>query len=131
MEQIAINAFQAWATGERSGDYAAFKTLLSTNFRSYSHPISPKRGQYSGTNARAMMLELIAGREKQPNHLEFSNVIRTRNENTFVFLFDSKGEVAGGYPYQGFNAVAFTIEDDQVIGFREYFGDVDPAWFGN
>jgi hypothetical protein len=87
------------------------------------------RGTHMGTGARAMMFELIANREKAPNCLEFSNVIRAENDGTFIFLFDSKGQIARGYPYEGFNALIFVIEAERIISFREYFGDVNPEWF--
>lgn len=40
-----------------------------------------------------------------------------------LFEFEADGLYAGA-PYQGHNAIAFQIQDDKIIGFREYFGDL-------
>jgi nicotinamidase-related amidase len=128
-EGVARLAFRAWEKGESSGDYTDFKNLLSKDFNTYSHPLSPKRGSFSGASAKQMMDELIAGRTKQPNKLSFSNVVSTGNGTHFTFSFDSKGTVAGGYPYEGYNSITLIIKDAKVVGFREYLGDIDPSWF--
>jgi ketosteroid isomerase-like protein len=125
----AETAFQAWAKGELTGDYTDFKSLISENFVRFSHPFSVSRGSYTGSLARQMMVQLIASREAQPNHLTFSNITSAIGDNTVIFQFDSQGTVGGGYPYQGWNIIAITIENEQVVGFREYFGDIDPSWF--
>ena len=127
--KVAERAFAAWEKGENSGDYADFKKLLSPDFEIFSHPLQPSRGTFKGTAALAKMSELISLREKSPNNLKFSDIEVTQNKNTFVFLFDSAGKVAGGFPYQGWNAVALVIKSGRIVGFREYFGDVEPNWF--
>jgi len=127
--KIAERAFAAWEKGENSGDYADFKKLLAPDFEIFSHPLQPSRGIFKGAAALAKMNELIASRKKSPNNLKFSNIIVTNNRNTFVFLFDSAGPVAGGFPYRGWNAVALTVKNNRISGFREYFGDVEPNWF--
>ena len=135
MTEDANTAFEAWAVGEHGGDYTAFKSLLSPNFRLYSHPMSPERGVHTDGRALEAMLTLIKGREQTPNYLHFTNVIRTQGkttasgETTHVFLFDSVGKVAGGFPYQGYNAITLIVQARRIVGFREYFGDVEPAWF--
>lgn len=126
--KIAKQAFAAWENGENSGDYSDFKGLLSPNFAFYSHPIQPNRGIFKGKEALSKMNELIKSRGKTPNNLKFSNVVVASGGNTFVFQFDSEGKV-GGNDYKGWNAIALTIESGKVTGFREYFGDVEPAWF--
>ncbi len=126
--KTAKQAFAAWEKGENSGDYSDFKTLLSPNFAFYSHPLQPSRGVYTGKEALSQMNELIKAREKAPNNLKFSNVVVTSGGGTFVFQFDSEGKV-GAYDYKGWNAISLTIENDKITGFREYFGDIEPAWF--
>jgi hypothetical protein len=127
--ETAQAAFTAWGKGEATGNYDDFKALLSDEFHIFSHPLGISRGFYQGEAAKEKFQALIASREGAPNMLHFSNIVMTQNESTAVFMFDSRGEVAGGFPYQGWNAIALVIEHEKVVGFREYFGDVEPAWF--
>ncbi len=124
----AKQAFAAWEKGENSGDYSDFKRLISPNFAFYSHPLQPSRGVSKGKEALSQMNELIKAREKTPNNLKFSNVVVSFGGSTFIFQFDSEGKV-GANDYKGWNVIALTIENGKVIGFREYFGDIEPAWF--
>ena len=126
--KIAKQAFAAWEKGENSGDYGDFKAMLSPNFAFYSHPLRPGRGVYKGKEAFLKTNTLIEEREKAPNNLKFSNILVTSGDNTFVFQFDSEGKV-GGHDYKGWNTISLTIENGKITGFREYFGDVEPAWF--
>jgi ketosteroid isomerase-like protein len=131
----AARAFAAWQKGEATGDYGDFLPLLAGpgEFVRFSHPLTP-RGVHDGAEGRARLEELIAGRTATPNRLTFTNVARVDGEDvphgrTSAFFFDSEGEVAGGFPYRGYNAIALTVAAGRVVGFREYLGDVEPAWF--
>lgn len=123
---IAEKAFAAWQEGEKTGNYTNFKVFLQSDFKEFSHPLL---GSYTGEAARIKFLELIAQREITKNQLDFTDVKVISNENHFVFAFNSSGSVAGGYKYQGFNAVLLTVEKHKLTGFREYFGLIDPSWF--
>ncbi len=126
---IAQSAFNAWQKGEASGNYADFRALVSPTFELFSHPVQPARGVYVGAQAREMMTKLTEQRTQNPNQLIFSNVRVHQLGNSFLFEFDSEGKVSG-YPYKGWNAIRFTIgPDKKVTSFREYLGDIDPAWF--
>ena len=103
--------------------------MLSPAFNEFSHPVQPKRGVYSGPEALALMNQLLEQRTQSPNQLEFSNIQSHKFENSYLFQFDSAGKVSG-YPYKGWNVIQLTIgKDGKVQGFREYLGDIDPAWF--
>ncbi|MDX2065613.1 MAG: isochorismatase family protein [Fimbriimonadaceae bacterium] len=130
VEESAQRAFDAWRTGEETGDYRQFKALLSPNFREYSHPVQPSRGHLTGPKAKERMLQLVAERESRPNQLKFSQVKTFTDAKSVMFQFRSSGKLAGGFPYSGDNTLIFGIEDGMVVSFREYFGDVDPSWFG-
>ncbi len=127
MKALAQRAIKAWEKGESSGDYSDFKSLLSTDFDLFSHPLM---GVFSGREARAKMEGMIAEREKLPNALTFSQIVITTAEDYAMIAFNSQGTVMGGkYPYQGYNVIGFKITGEQISGFREYFGFVDPAMF--
>ena len=123
---LAQRVFEAWQQGEKTGDYATFKTFLGPKFRQFSHPLS---GQHAGAAGLARLRALVAEREKTPNHLTFSQVERTGSAALFTFHFNSAGTVAGGMAYEGYNAISLRIENGHLTGFREYFGYVNPAWF--
>jgi len=122
----ASAAFAAWGEGEKTGNYEGFKKLLAPRFHTYSHPLD---GNFTGKQALEKLLTLIADREKKSNQLSFSNIKIMDNGDDFAFSFDSQGQVAGGYPYKGFNIIVISVSSNRVVGFREYFGFVDPAWF--
>jgi ketosteroid isomerase-like protein len=125
----AANAFRAWEKGESTGNYADFRAALSADFSLFSHPVQPARGVFRGLEAREKMNQLIDQRSQNPNQLKFANVRQHQTSDSFVFEFDSEGKVSG-FPYKGWNAIALTIgTDGRVTGFREYLGDIDPAWF--
>jgi hypothetical protein len=129
VERTAAAAFAAFGVGEKTGDYARFKALLSPNFALYSHPIQPSRGVFKGASALENMNELISQREKTPNALTFTNVQRFCSGDTCIFQFDSEGIIAGSFPYKGYNSIALSVVSGKVTGFREYLGDVEPMWF--
>jgi hypothetical protein len=127
--QAAQRAFLSWEKGESTGNYTDFKAALSPDFSLFSHPVQPARGVYTGSKAKDMMAQLIDQRGQNPNHLKFANVRQHAGQNSYIFEFDSEGKVSG-YPYKGWNAIQLTIgADNKVTGFREYLGDIDPAWF--
>jgi hypothetical protein len=125
----AEKAFLAWEKGENTGSYTDFTAMISPQFDLFSHPVQPARGVYRGISAREMMAKLVDTRSQKPNQLKFSNVRQHQAKNSVVFMFDSEGKVSG-YPYKGWNVIALTVgEDNKITGFREYLGDIDPAWF--
>lgn len=74
-------------------------------------------------------MQLIEQRSQTPNQLTFANVRQHQSQNSSMFEFDSEGKVAG-YPYKGWNAIQITMgSDSKVVSFREYLGDINPAWF--
>jgi hypothetical protein len=125
----AQRAFLAWEKGENTGNYTDFKAALSPDFNLFSHPVQPTRGVYAGSKAKEMMTQLMNQRNQNPNQLKFTNVRQYQWQSSFMFEFDSEGKVSG-YPYKGWNAIQIAIgPDNKVVSFREYLGDIDPAWF--
>jgi hypothetical protein len=131
MEKTASAAFAAFGVGEKTGNYAGFKALISQNFAIYSHPVQPVRGVFKGASALKKMNELIAQREMTPNALTFSNIQRFCSGDTCIFQFNSEGLIAGSFPYKGYNIIALSVVGGKIAGFREYLGDVEPMWFQN
>ncbi len=126
---VAQRAFNAWQKGESTGNYADFLALVSPEFNLFSHPVQPSRGVFTGPQAREMMFKLTQQRTQNPNQLNFSNVRVYQLNNSYLFEFDSDGKVSG-YPYKGWNAIRLSIgPDNKITSFREYLGDIDPAWF--
>lgn len=129
LAKAAQSAFLAWEKGEKTGNYADFKAVLSPDFNLFSHPVQPARGVFQSTKAKEMMMQLIEQRSQTPNQLTFANVRQHQSQNSSMFEFDSEGKVAG-YPYKGWNAIQITMGSvSKVVSFREYLGDIDPAWF--
>jgi hypothetical protein len=130
-QPLAYDAYQAWQTGELTGNYTEFRALLSEGFNLFSHP-SAVRGVYKEKDAVEKMTNLIKSREQVPNNLTFSNPIFMMGNNQVAVQFNSEGTVMNGqFPYKGYNIIVFYFKENKISGFREYFGDVEPAWFKN
>ena len=127
MKEQANIIFTAWEKGEAGNGYADFKNHIDeSNFKTFSHPL---KGNYTNKEALQKLVEIIKEREVNPNQLQFSNVITYSFQNNFCFQFDSEGKVSGGFPYKGYNIIQLEIKGAKLVGFREYFGFIDPAWF--
>ncbi len=129
--EVAKRAMEAWQKGESKGDYADFRALLSPDFRTFSHPFVAG-GVARGAQARAELNALIAAREKQPNRLTFANLrfAQGPNEadrNRVTARFDSAGTLGSGTRVSGPVAIAFEIEDGQIVAMQEYLGFLDAA----
>ena len=123
---VAQQAFEGWHVGENTGDYTAFKQLLTEEFDIFDHPLA---GRFRGSKAREQINKMIAGREQTPNELRFSEVQITPSGKQFYFLFKSEGPVLGKFYFDGYNIIVLSVEEGKLTGFREYLGAVDPAWF--
>ena len=123
---FAASALGAWEQGESGRGYDAFRALLSPTFRTFSHPFA---GRASGPAAREALLALVAEREQTPNALAFSNAEFYPRGREVAVLFDSRGTVGESIPYDGAVVIVFEFERGQIVGFREFLGRVDPAWF--
>jgi hypothetical protein len=124
---MAAQAFAAWQKGEAGQGYDDFKQLISrSGFRYCSHPLI---GYYQGEVGLDKLLGLIKDREVKPNRLQFTHIVSYRNADGACFQFDSKGILGDGTVYEGYNIIQVAIEKDKLVGFREYFGYIDPSWF--
>lgn len=126
-------ALGAWKVGESGNGYARFLALLAPDFRVFSHP-SLERGYHTGPAARPRLEALIATRLAHPDQLTFSNVAAVAGPpqpdgtRWVITLFDSAGATPDDPHFRGYNAIAFLLNQrSQVVGFREYFGDVKPS----
>ncbi len=127
MQVTAKKIFNAWQKGEAGNGYGDFKLYMDEGtFKKFSHPLV---GNHREKEAFNQLQSLIKEREAKPNQLQFKNVITYSFQNNFCFQFDSEGKVSGGFPYKGFNIIQLEIKGDKLVGFREYFGFIDPAWF--
>ncbi|MBC7935519.1 MAG: hypothetical protein H7Y86_09240 [Rhizobacter sp.] len=126
-QQIASSIFKGWQTGESGKGYNSFlKYLEAESFQYFSHPLI---GKHAGKEAFEKLMALLNEREVKPNQLTFSNIISYQYNNSFCFQFDSEGKVADGFKYQGYNIIQLEIKEGKLIGFREYFGYINPSWF--
>jgi hypothetical protein len=127
--EIATQIFEAWHTGENTGNYAIFKTYVTNAFTLFSHPLM---GRFTGETALTKISTLISNRETVRNNLSFSNVIMFKNESACCFQFNATGMVQNNaFAYAGFNIIMLHINKNTLTGFQEYFGYIDANWFNN
>lgn len=83
------------------------------------------RGQFSGVAGRQEMIAKCHDHTVAGDRLKLHPPTFTLTDGTLImFEFEADGLYASN-PYKGHNAIAFEIEDDKVVSFREYFGDLD------
>lgn len=117
----ARRAWDALADGHRTGDFTRYLAMLSDDY-SFSIPVGPFRGLNTGKERARAFFNAVAA--ASPN-LTYREPLRiTASGTTVVVEFDDDGDF-GGVPYQNRIAASFDVEDGLIIGYREYFGDVD------
>ncbi len=121
---IAQQAFTAFAQGWATGDFQPFLGMLTDEF-SFWYPYGTYRGKFTGQAGKAQIIAKCHEHTQAGDRLTFSPPHHvTRSETTVMFEFECEG-VIDKAPYCGQIAIALDVKDEQISGFREYFGDVD------
>lgn len=118
--QVAETAFQAFAQGLASGDWAAFLDQLSDDF-TFWFPAGPFKGLNHGREKAKTFFELVS--TVFPAGLTLTIQQITSNETTVVFEVRSHGSMMG-QPYENQAAIAFDVKDGKICAYREYLGVV-------
>ncbi|NEQ46714.1 MAG: nuclear transport factor 2 family protein [Leptolyngbya sp. SIOISBB] len=119
----ARKAFDLFAQGWTSGNFDPYIAMLAEEMM-FWFPMGSHRGKFSGPAGRQQMIAKCRDHEAAGDRLTFSAPQYVlSNDTSVIFEFEAEG-LYGGKPYQGHNAIAFEIQGGQVVGFREYFGDL-------
>ena len=119
----ARQAYDCFAAGWSSGNFEAYIALLADEME-FWFPMGTHRGKFSGADGRAQMIAKCRDHEAAGDRLtlhapDYVSV----GDGWVIFEFESDGNYAG-QPYAGHNAIAFAMQGNQIVGFREYFGDL-------
>lgn len=120
---IALKAFHALAKGHKAGSFDDYIDMLSDDYTFYA-PVGEFRGKNVGKDRAREFYQAITDAQAD---FVFSEPIRiTADSNTVVIEFTDEGTIMG---HQYFNRIAssFDIVEGKIIGYREYFGDIDLA----
>lgn len=121
--EIALKAFQALAKGHKAGSFDDYINMLSDDYTFYA-PVGEFRGKNIGKERAKQFYQAITDVKAD---FVFSDPIRvTSNEDTVVIEFTDKGTIMGQHYFNRI-ASSFDIQDGKIIGYREYFGDIDVA----
>ncbi len=120
---VARKAYDLFAQGWTTGDFTPYIELLADEMI-FWFPTGTHRGKFEGIEGRQQMIAKCRDHEVAGDRLTFSEPYHVLTDgDSVMFEFASEGLYAGK-PYEGHNAIAFMIRDGEVIGFREYFGDL-------
>ena len=119
----ALRAWRALADAHNDGDFTRYLDLLTDDY-TFSMPLGAFRGEHRGREAAAECYRQIAASEPR---LVFADPLRvTRSGDTVVVEFEDEGTIMG-QAYRNRIASSFDVRGDRICGYREYFGDIDPA----
>ena len=119
----ARKAFDLFAQGWKTGDFEPYIAMLADEM-TFWFPMGSHRGKFKGAAGRQEMIAKCRDHMTAGDRLTLHepHYVLTDGSST-LFEFDADGLYAGK-PYVGHNAIAFQIQDDKIVGFREYFGDL-------
>jgi ketosteroid isomerase-like protein len=115
---VAEAGFAAFAHGLATGKWSDFLNLLSDDF-TFWFPAGPFQGWNRGKDQAAKFLS--AASQVFAGGLTVEVVRITQGGNTVVFEVKSQGQMLG-HPYQNQAAIAFEVQGEQIIAYREYLG---------
>lgn len=121
--EVAMTAWRALRDAHRDGDFSGYLALITEDYE-FSMPLGEFRGLHCGRAAAAACYRQIAVSEPR---LTFHEPLRvSRQGETVVIEFEDEGTIMGK-PYHNRIASSFDVRGDRICGYREYFGDIDPA----
>jgi hypothetical protein len=127
VRQTAQKAYDAFAQGWATGDFEPYIAMLAPSFE-FSYPTGEDRGRRTGAEGYQRMVSKVRGHSTRGERLTLMQPLRvTVGGNTAVFEFESRGQF-GSYEYRGYNIIGLDVTGDRISAFREFFGDVDPAF---
>ncbi|MEM1293200.1 MAG: nuclear transport factor 2 family protein [Cyanobacteria bacterium P01_H01_bin.162] len=119
----ARQAFDRFAEGWITGNFEPYIALLADEMI-FWFPMGTHRGKFEGVVGRQQMIAKCHDHTAVGDRLTLHAPQYVLSDgNSVMFEFEVEGNYAG-QPYRGHNAIAFAMKGDQVIGFREYFGDL-------
>jgi ketosteroid isomerase-like protein len=116
--RVAEAGFAAFSHGLATGEWADFLALLSDDFR-FWFPAGPFQGWNQGKDQAAKFLAAASQVFSDSLTLQVERI--TQGDNTVIFEVQSQGTMLG-HPYQNQAAIAFDIQGDKIITYREYLG---------
>ncbi len=124
---VAGRAYEAFAQGWASGDFAAYLAMLAPEME-FSFPAGAHRGHVTGAEGHRRMVAKVRDHSDAGQRLTLEPPIALMIDGDWAsVLFESHGTF-GDYQYRAHNLIAFRVEEGRITGFREFLGDVDPAF---
>lgn len=120
---VARRAFGFLKSGFISGDFEPYFAMLTDDYVFYL-PLEPARGKHRGIEEARKYYQMS---KDSHSWLDLREPTVTSNEKTVVFEFTVKGHIAGA-DFHNRIAIALDVRGEQISGFREYIGDVDPQF---
>lgn len=122
---VASRAFERFRHGLRSGEWQGFLEMLADDFV-LQFPAGRWRGRHQGKAKAAEFFAYVKTIFPEGIELELERV--SAGDTTVVFEFHDWGRLAlPGQPARDYTnrvAISLDVKGDQIVGYREYFGDI-------
>lgn len=120
VEQLALAAFAAFATGNANGSFDGFIGLLDADVELWVPASGPFHGRNKGRDQVAEFCRWIAQDQKARSTFHPPYRVTTLGQ-TSVIEFEDDGEIAGR-KVRNRICMSIDIDKDKVVAIREYVG---------
>ena len=122
------NAFQLFLNGWATGNWQSFLDLLSDDLI-FQYPAGTYKGRHLPPNGKQKMIDWAQFHSDRGDRIQIKPTFKLLNEDWALFCADSVG-LYNGERYEGSEAYLLRVQDNQVIEYREYIGDID-GWLSD
>ena len=124
-EQVAERFIDLHRRGWATGEWGEYLALISDDF-TFWMPAGDVRGKNVGKTAWE---RYVRSATQAGTRLTISAPqVLTMSGDHFVFESTSEGLLFGKVPWKNRVAISVDVRDGKIVGFREYFGDLDPEF---
>ncbi|MBE9180122.1 nuclear transport factor 2 family protein [Oculatella sp. LEGE 06141] len=115
---VALQGFAHFSQGLATGNWDEFIEMLTDDF-TFWFPTGAFHGMNVGKERAIAFFNYVSDTFNEGLSITLDRV--TSNETTVVFEFRDEGKMRGEV-YKNRVAVSFDVRDNQICGYREYFG---------
>lgn len=120
--EVALQGFANLKQGFADGNFEPYLAMLTDDY-TFTAPLGEFRGQNKGKDRAVEYYKQVNDFNARFDFHEPTRI--TADGNTVVIEFEDEGNI-GGMSYKNLICNSFDIRGEQICGWREYWGDVDP-----
>ena len=120
--EVALKAFEHLKQGFADGNFEPYLAMLTDDY-TFTAPLGEFRGKNSGKDRAIAYYKQVNDFNARFDFHQPSRI--TADGNTIVVEYEDEGAI-NGMPYKNLICNSFDVRGEQICGWREYWGDVDP-----